>query len=233
MSAERAAHRLSVPARFEGPPGMANGGYLAGLLAGAGPARVTIRRPVPTETPLHFDGAVLREADPSGPDPSGPEPPVLAELEPLPALRIDDPPRVSLEAAREAAARTPLAEHHPFPRCFGCGPQHPSGLHCLPGPLGDGVWAVAWTPEDASAEIVWSALDCPSSAPIASPTGVPPYVLGRIEAAIDGVLAGEPHVVVARAVGDEGRRRRSEVVMWGPRGERAAVARATWFALDR
>ena len=222
MSAERSARGLTVPARFEGPPAMANGGYLAGLLAGKGPARVTIRRPVPVEEELEFDGRELRGGGA-----------VLAEVEPLDAIEVADPPRVSLDAARAAASRTPLAARHPFPRCFGCGPAHPSGLHCLPGPVDDGTWAVAWTPEDASPPFVWSALDCPSSAPIASPTGVPPYVLGRIEAAVGDVIAGEPHVVVARSLGDEGRRRRSEVVMWRPDGSRAAVARATWFALDR
>jgi hypothetical protein len=211
---------VRIAGRFEGPPGVANGGYLAGTLAGGGPARVTIRRPVPVEQELEFAGATLRGDDG-----------VLAELERVERVDVGDPPRVSLAAARAAAAATPLAEHHPFPRCFGCGPEHPSGLHCLPGPVGDGAWAVPWTPRDAAPPFVWAALDCPSSAPIASPTGVPPYVLGRIEASVGEVAAGEPHVLVAWALGDDGRRRRSAVVMWRPDGEPAAVARATWFAL--
>jgi hypothetical protein len=229
VTPDRVARTLRIPSRFEGPPGFANGGYIAGLLAGEEPARVTIRRPVPVEADLEFDGAQLREAAPLG-RPEGTPPDLLAEVERIEGLEVEGP-RVSLDGARAAAADSPLAATHPFPRCFGCGPDHPSGLHCLPGPVGDGVWAVDWTPEDASPPFVWAALDCPSSAPIASRFGVPTYVLGRIEAAVASVVAGAPHVVVARGLGDGGRRRRSEVVMWGPDGERAAVARATWFAL--
>ncbi|MDQ3741762.1 MAG: hypothetical protein M3389_12560, partial [Actinomycetota bacterium] len=55
------ARRVRIDARFQGPPGAANGGFLAGTLAGSGPARVTIRRPVPLDTDLHFDGEVLRD----------------------------------------------------------------------------------------------------------------------------------------------------------------------------
>jgi hypothetical protein len=211
---------VRVAARFEGPPGFANGGYLAGLLAGERPARVTIRRPVPLETDLEFDGAELRGDE------------LLATVERVERVDVGDAPRVSLAEARSAAEASPLAARHPFPRCFGCGPDHPSGLHCLPGPVGGGAWAVPWTPEDASPPFAWAALDCPSSAPIASPTGVPAYVLGRIEASVGAVAAGEPHVVVAWAGEADGRRRHSAVVMWGPDGERVAAARATWFAIQ-
>ena len=218
---------LRVAARFEGPPGFANGGYVAGLLAGHGPAQVTIRRPVPVETDLRFDGAELREGEAE--EPSGAP---LATVAPLDAVDLGPPPAVPLAAARAAAARTPLGEHHPFPGCFGCGPAHPSGLHCLPGPAGDGVWAVAWTPEDAVPPFVWSALDCPSSAPVVLARGGDPHVLGRIEAAITGTVAvGEPHVVVSWALGSDGRRKHSASALLGPDGDPVATARATWFAL--
>jgi hypothetical protein len=209
-----------VAARFEGPPGFANGGYLAGLLAGEGPARVTIRRPVPVERELEFDGVELRDGDD-----------VLATVAPLDAVDVDAPPVVSLDVAQRAAAASPLREHHPFPRCFGCGTDHPSGLHCLPGPVEDGVWAVTWTPEDASPPFAWSALDCPSSAPIASPTGVPSFVLGRIEARTAPLRVGEPHVVVSWALGEDGRRRFAASALLDADGEPRGVARATWFAV--
>ena len=212
---------MRIDARFEGPPGIANGGYLAGLLAGAAPARVTIRRPVPLETELEFDGAELRGDE------------LLATVERVDAVEVGDAPRVTLEAARAAAAATPLAARHPFPRCFGCGPEHPSGLHCLPGPVGGGVWAVPWTPEDDAPPFVWAALDCPSSAPIASPTGVPPYVLGRIEAQIVAPLtAGEPHVVVAwEREAPPGRARPTGSAVLDAESEVVAIAQATWFAV--
>ena len=213
---------MRIASRFAGPPGVANGGYLAGLLAGDGPARVTIRKPVPVERELEFDGAVLSAAG---------EP--LAEVASLDAMDIGDPPRVTFDEAAEAAARTPLAEHHPFPRCFGCGPAHPDGLHCLPGEVGDGVWAVGWTPDETDPPFVWSALDCPSSAPVVLARGGAPHVLGRIEAAIRStVRAGAPHVVVSWALpGAEGRRKPSASALLDERGEVVAAARATWFAL--
>jgi hypothetical protein len=213
---------VRVAARFAGPPGYANGGYIAGLLAGDGPARVTIRRPVPVERDLAFDGAALRDGDE-----------VLVEVEPAPEVAAQSPP-VGVEAARAAAARTPLADRHPFPRCFGCGPDHPSGLHCLAGELGDGSgrWAVAWTPEDGSAPFVWAALDCSSAAPVVPVGGGAPHVLGRIEAQLARpVAAGEPHVVVAWALGRDGRRKQAASALLDARGEPVAAARATWFAL--
>ena len=75
---------ISVDARFCGPPGVANGGYLAGRLAvavDAGTVSVRLRRPTPLDRPLQqrrdgsavelLDGdEVLARAEPSG-SPSG------------------------------------------------------------------------------------------------------------------------------------------------------------------
>ncbi len=46
---------IRIPARFNGPPGSANGGYACGLVAGAmavDSAEVTLRLPPPLETDL-------------------------------------------------------------------------------------------------------------------------------------------------------------------------------------
>lgn len=213
--------RVRIAARFEGPPGFANGGYLAGTLAGRGPAQVTIRRPVPVETDLELEGGTLHSGEGA-----------LAEVEPLDAVDVGAVPSVPLEAARRAAAASPLAPRHPFPRCFGCGPAHPAGLHCLAGPVGDGVWAVAWTPEADDPAFVWSALDCTSAAPVVEIDGDPAFVLGRMAARIDGaVAASEPHVVAAWSLGEDGRRRHAAAALLGPGGEPVAVATATWFAV--
>ena len=49
---------LRVPARFRGPPGVANGGVASGSLAAllGGAAEVTLRRPVPLDRPLPVRG---------------------------------------------------------------------------------------------------------------------------------------------------------------------------------
>ena len=50
---------LRVPARFCGPPGVANGGFTGGSLAAllGGAAEVTLRRPVPLDRPLPVWGS--------------------------------------------------------------------------------------------------------------------------------------------------------------------------------
>jgi hypothetical protein len=217
---------MRFAARFEGPPGAANGGVVAGTLAGDGPAEVVIRRPVPVEAELRLEGRELLGADGE----------LLAAATPADPGSFDAlaaaVPRVSPADARAAAAATPLADGHPFPGCFGCGPGASDGIHCLAGPVGDGVWAVDWTPQDVSAPFVWAALDCPSSAPVVPVDGQVPHVLGRIAGRVLAPLrAGEPHVVVAWKLGEEGRRKHSASVILGPGGTPHAVARATWVAL--
>jgi hypothetical protein len=221
-----------IPARFAGPPASANGGVIAATLLGEGAGEVTIRRPVPVATPLgredhrllDADGALLAEARPLSDD-------EIAELR----REAEATPAVTLDEARAAGARTPLVEDHPFPTCFGCGPDAPHGLHCLAGPVGrDDLWAVAFTPPEASPPEVWAALDCPSSAPhLGAMRGVP-HVLGRIAGVpLAPPTAGTEHVVVARATGGEGRKRHSVSVIQDAGGRPLAVARATWIALAR
>jgi hypothetical protein len=211
-----------IPGRFCGPPGAANGGVVAATLAGDGPAEVTIRRPVPVDVELRRDGGRLLDASGT----------VLAEARPVPPLELDAP-RLDAAAARAAAARQALGADHPFPGCFGCGPEHPSGLHCLAGPAGDGLFAVTFTPESDDLRLVWAALDCPSAMPHLHADPTTPIVLGRIAGQIVApATPGREHVVVAWADGPaEGRRRPSRSAVLDPDGRPIAVARSTWVAL--
>jgi hypothetical protein len=102
---------------------------VAGMLAGEGPAEVTIMRPgrstrrSPRPAAGCFDagGTLLAEATPLSPE-------ARTELEG--AAR---PPRGARSTrARAAAAATPLAEGHPFPTCFGCRARPPE-RPALPG----------------------------------------------------------------------------------------------------
>jgi hypothetical protein len=59
-----------LAARFNGPPGSANGGYACGMAAGAltiGPAEVVLRRPPPLDVPLEVvetaEGIELRRPE--------------------------------------------------------------------------------------------------------------------------------------------------------------------------
>jgi hypothetical protein len=215
-----------VPRRFNGPPTTGNGGYSCGAVAGAGPAEVTLRKPPPLDTPLTaVDGTFV--------DPDGE---VVLEVRPADGAELralaDAAPRVSLDAARAAGEATPLVEGHPFPTCFGCGVDHPTGLHCLAGPVEGDVWAVTFTPDATDAKLAWAALDCPSAAPhMAGARGVP-HVLGRMAAEVyRAPAAGVEHAVVAWPLGSDGRRRFAASAILDAPGEVLAVARATWVVL--
>ena len=126
---------LTVPARFCGPPGMGNGGYVSGRLAGCldGPVpgtavEVTLRRPTPLDRRLDIvrqgTKAILLEGDS-----------VLAEASPA---TMDEwhPDRATFNEAA-GAATLPVIPHarHPLPHCFVCGPERKAGdglcIHCL------------------------------------------------------------------------------------------------------
>ena len=222
---------MLLPARFNGPPASANGGYTAGRVAalvGGGPVEVTLLRPPPLDRELrvdrHADGSVrLLDGDD-----------VVASGRPLEALEIDVPAVVDVSAAHAAGAATPLAHKHPFPTCFGCGPMRgDDGLHCLCGPVAgrEGIWAVGWTPGQSSRELVWAALDCPSSAPVVEPGGAP-HLLGRIAARVDRLpLAGVPHAVMSWTLSLDGRKKHTGSALVDGDGGVLAIAHATWIEL--
>lgn len=218
-----------VDGRYNGPPGSGHGGYSAGLAAlalgeaAAGRAvEVTLRRPPPLDTPLAVaaaeDGVELRD---------GAEPVMTAR----PAELALEPPGPAPGAAGDPEG---WAADHPFPTCFGCGPlRDPADALCLyPGPVGDGRWAVPWTPAEwaTGPEFVWAALDCPSSGP-ADVTASAPIVLGRFTVAIAGrVSAGEPLSIVSWLEHVDGRKRFTGVALY--RGDAVlARGRAVWIAL--
>jgi hypothetical protein len=227
---------LTVAARFCGPPGTANGGYLAGRLAAevaTGTVAVRLRRPTPLDRPLELrrDGTAVELYD-------GDE--LLASAEPA-RLDLDVPEPPSAAAARAAAAALPPRTEHPFPDCFGCGPHRRPGdaVAALLGPLPDrpDVWAGVWRPTAelpssggvAATETVWAALDCPSFQPLTD--GVP-HVLGTLVARQERtVRLDAEHVLLAWALEREGRRASTASAIVGPDGEVCARARAVWIAL--
>jgi hypothetical protein len=160
---------LTIPARFNGPPASANGGYTCGRVAelvGAEEVTVSLRRPPPLERRLEVvrDGERVELRDGDGD--------VVAEGFPE-TLGIDVPDPVSPAEAAEASAAglERWAANHPFPSCVVCGPERArrDGLRVFPGPLRDGMYAAPWTPDASLAggdgrvrtEFVWAALDCP------------------------------------------------------------------------
>ena len=217
---------MRLAARFNGPPGSANGGVAAGRLAayvGATAVEVTLRRPPPLDVDLRveasggtarlFDGNVL-----------------VAEAAPA-TVEADLPEAVSLERAREAEAAYGGLVDHPFPTCFSCGTARDDGLGLRPGPVGKGRSACTWTPEKDDPVLVWAALDCPGGWAADLPGR--PLVLGRMALEHRGRVApGEQHVVQGWVAGQDGRKVHTGTALRGPDGSVVAVARATWLSVD-
>ena len=231
---------LVIPARFRGPPASANGGYTAGSLAAwlDGPAEVTLRRPPPIDRPLDVEvdtdqvtlldgGELIAEARRA-----------VVDVEPPRAVTVDE-----AAAATEHSRFRRAPGEHPFPGCFVCGPDRApgDGLRMFPGrvPARD-VFAVPWTPAsefddgygNVRGQIVWSALDCPSSFAmyLEEDPLEGPFVLGRLAARIDApVSTGMPHVVLGWRVGLDGRKLFAGSALYDASGTPLAVARATWI----
>ncbi len=152
---------LIVPARFNGPPGSANGGYFSGRLAayllavsGGNPPpaaiTVTLRKPPPLQEPMDL---VWAEAPGTLVAKIGTV--VVAEAEPF-SGGFDEVEPVSFEEARKAAEYYGGLVEHPFPACFSCGIARPApdGLGLRPGllPGREGVTAASWRPDGSLAD---------------------------------------------------------------------------------
>jgi hypothetical protein len=218
---------ITIDARFNGPPGSANGGYTCGLFAEAlgGHVEVTLRRPPPLGRPLEIVSADLTGRLLDGEN-------VVAEA--LPAhLHVDWPPAVAPDEAKRAAARYPGFERHAFPTCFVCGPDRRAGdgLRIFAGPVsGRDVFAAPWVaPDDIAAPLVWAALDCPGAIAVGFPARGE-TLLGRFAAHIDRMpQRGEECVVVAWPLGEDGRKLYAGTAVYSAAGEPLAFARATWI----
>ncbi|MGH7292876.1 MAG: hypothetical protein ACREJT_16775, partial [Myxococcota bacterium] len=122
--------KLAIDARFCGPPGTANGGYVAGRLAQGlgGAVEVTLRAPAPLGTELE-----IRD------DADGARVLVLDGRELARALRseltLDVPARPTRELVAAHAGDCRAMRTHPFPKDFVCGPARlpGDGLRIFPG----------------------------------------------------------------------------------------------------
>lgn len=229
---------LTVADRFCGPPGTSNGGYLAGRLAtlvDSPTVSVRLRRPTPVDRPLEVRvgeaGVELLDGE------------ELLATATAAELALEVPALPSAAEAAAAQAALPPRVGHPFPRCFGCGPERVPGeaVAAVVGPLPDRpeLWAGIFRPTaelpsaagGAAPATVWAALDCPSFQPIA-PLDPAPHLLGTITARQDRpVLLDTDHVLLSWVLGREGRRSTTASALIGPDGEVCARAQAIWFAL--
>ena len=238
---------VTIERRFNGPPDSANGGYACGLLASAidGIAEVSLRAPPPLDAELTVEGggdaARLLHGDT-----------LVAEAVAVgPESFVEPPVGVSAGEARTAEGLSTYlnADTHPFPTCFVCGPlrEDGDGLRIFPGPVDRrATFACAWTPSESVAggdgtvpeEVVWAALDCPTSAPGMNAPGpdgrVLPIVLARLAVDVRGpVEAGAEHMITSWEIARDGRKREAGAALYSVEGgdELLALARALWIEL--
>ncbi|MBL7502115.1 hypothetical protein [Frankia nepalensis] len=244
-----------VPARFNGPPGSANGGWISGTVAGflAEPAaeagtgsgwaaEAALRAPTPLEVPLAVEAA----ADGGVRLVQGET--VLVEARAANAAGLGEPPPfVGFDEAEQAAAAAAAAAH-PFADCFGCGTARAvgDGLRLLAGQVAGGppgLVAVPWTVDPSLAgpdgtigrHLLWSALDCPSfwAHRAAAPGEDVAALLARQTVVVtETVRPGETYVVVATADSAEGRKLRSSSAIYTPDGHLLAASAALWIRVQ-
>jgi hypothetical protein len=227
-----------IAARFRGPPGVGNGGYVAGRMAallGRQPVEVTLRRGWPLDIPLEV---VRGEEHAEARDAAGQ---VVAEARPVDfALEVPAPP-----SSAEAAAATRWFLDSPFShsagQCFVCGSALAEGvgLRVFTGrvPGRPELAAALWRPDAAFAGAdglvdpiyLWSALDCAGH--FAFTVNVAPgrMLLGRIAGELRGPVAvGEACIVIGWQIGQEGRKRHAGTAIFGADGGLRGLARALW-----
>jgi hypothetical protein len=227
---------LTVDKRFCGPPGYANGGYIAGLMAQHSAARVRIRleRPIPLQVPLELravEGGGLELSHLGG---------VLARALPVDfELEVPAAPSYleSLEASRHFAGFT----HHLYPTCFVCGTERArgDGLRIFAGRHGAGnLVAAPWVADVALSdgegkvrpEFISAALDCPGA--FAAREDLAPMLLGEFSAHIDRrVHVDEPCVIVGWKIRASGRKYEVGTALFDEDLELCARARAIWIEL--
>ena len=229
--------QVVIPARFNGPPGTANGGYTCGLVAaGLGPsACVRLLHPPPLDAALERrrgdDGVLrLRAGETTIAEGRAARPAVDSPAPPSPAA--------AARAARGYAGRDP--KRHPFPTCFVCGPLRADGMRIFPGPASpDGVLACGWWPTGdlavdgvVDARFIWAALDCPSGF-ACMPPGTS-TVLASMTASLEAPVEPERNYVLsAWPIATEGRKHRAGSAIHDAHGRRIAIAEALWITPRR
>jgi len=230
---------MTIPARYNGPPASANGGFACGLAArhaaaALGPrVAVTLHSPPPLDITLELrtDGRRAHlwageELVASAARTSGP---------------IEAVPPVPLAVARTARDSFAGLRFHPFPTCFVCGPDRADGygLDLRPGPVPGRPHTVAcdWTPPgwlaadgEVAPELAWAVLDCPGG--WTDDPARQTMVLGRMVADIDALpRVGHRYVVVGWLAARDGRTSTNLTALYDERGTLLARASAIWVAL--
>jgi len=231
---------ITIPARFEGPPGTGQGGYTAARAIDeiGGAATVAFRSPVPLDEALPLnqrseDHWQLSNA-------SGATVLDITRWEPVWASTAT----VSIADARAARERFAYtADNHPAHHCFSCGAQADS-MHVHAGPLGDGRHATDWTIPDWATDdtgvvdhaVAWAAVDCTAAWYVAgSADGRAGFTVQLAVEVLAPLIVGDTYAAVGwegdyPAVWD-GRKRGACSALFDHSGTLVARSRSFWVAL--
>jgi hypothetical protein len=233
------AETLTIPAFFNGPPTSANGGYTCGRVAelvDAEVVEVSLRSPPPLDTPLRVardgDRVSLHDGDT-----------LVAEGRPSDLLEdVPDPVPADEVLAAQETGRERWSAGHPFPTCVVCGPGRADGLGIFPAAISgrDGLFGAAWTPGESTGdgegcvrpEILWAALDCPTSAPVGNWNAGPAIVLASLTARLGcPVRVGEQHTILSWELGRDGRKGWGGAALYDSSGRLTCASQALWIEL--
>lgn len=217
---------ITLPHLYRGPLTSANGGYACGRLAqfvDADDVEVTLRLPPPLDRPLAVErgGESVRLIDGDA---------LVAEAHPA-SVDLDAPDPVSVDVAEESREKHVRGFSPEFGECFVCGVRE-DGLEIRVGLVAgrEPLHASPTALPDARPEIVWAAIDCPGAYAVGA-EGRGEVVLGRMTARVHRVPAvGEPCVVTAWPLGDDGRKLFAGTALFAADGELLALAKQVWIA---
>jgi hypothetical protein len=230
---------LRFPARVNGPPRSANGGFAAGAIAQTlgGTASVRLIRPIPLEEPLD----VTRDRDGLSAEVTDAHHKLLARATKVDPFTMTPPVTPEFRDAEDARATSPLqGSRHLLSGCVVCSTRRVDGLGVTPGALAarSDVLAAPFVPHERDTvdgvmdpAAVWGALDCPSY-PAASLRDRRLALLGTMSAhRIRDVLLGERLVVVGWTIERRGRSTQTASALIDEHGRVVASARAVWVEL--
>ncbi|MEV6428820.1 hypothetical protein [Nocardia sp. NPDC051463] len=215
---------LRIPARFNGPPGSGNGGYVGGLLAAQrADAAVTVilRSPPPLDTALQMRAGRLYDGDT-----------LLAESR-AGEFERDAPQRVSFADAEAAAGS--YHSNELFAQCFVCGSARTDGLRIQAGVVGNSLVAAPWVPDDSlplETAVLWAAMDCPGGWSLPG-MFERPAVLGSMTATVHALPeVGERCVAVGENHGEQGRKSFASTAVYGADDRLLGRAEQIWIRIN-
>jgi hypothetical protein len=225
---------ITISQRFNGPPDSGNGGYAAGLIAGAIGTDVIVRlmQPLPIDKDLTIAPCDAERWDVR----DGAE---LIATAKISTPQAEVPVSPSYIEALGASKHYAGFAQHAYPTCFVCGPARSrgDGLRIFPGSVpGTGVVAAPWLPDisldDGSGkvrpEFVWAALDCPGY--FGCDLNPRQALLGELSVHIDRLVhIDEPCVVIGWQIAVDGRKHRAGTALFDEEGELCALGVATWI----